>query len=70
VSTLRSAAVPPSSSLLSLIFWAPSLEPLAMSCSRAAGRGAGRSGGLGFLWEDEGGARLYLGMLADCRLKA
>jgi hypothetical protein len=25
---------------------------------------AGRSGGLGFLWEDEGGARLYLEILA------
>jgi hypothetical protein len=64
VSTLRSAAAPPSSSLLSLISWAPSLEPLATSCSGAAGRGAGRSGGLGFLWENEGGARLYLGILA------
>jgi hypothetical protein len=63
VSTLRSAAAPPSS-LLSLISWAPSLEPLATSCSGDAGREAGRSGGLGFLWEDEGGARLYLGILA------
>jgi hypothetical protein len=64
VSTLWSAAAPPSSSLLSLISWAPSLDPLATSCSGAAGRGAGRSGGLGFLREDEGGARLYLGILA------
>jgi hypothetical protein len=35
------------------------------------GRGAGSSGALGFLWEDEGGARLYLGILAALgRLKA
>jgi hypothetical protein len=47
VSTLRSAAVPPSSSLPSLISWAPSLDPLATSCSGAAGRGAGRSEGIG-----------------------
>jgi hypothetical protein len=63
VSTLRSAAAPPSSSLLSLISWAPSLDPFATSCLGAAGRGAGRSGGLGFLRKDEGGARLYLGIL-------
>jgi hypothetical protein len=73
VSTLRSAAAPPSSSLLSLISWVPSLDPLATSCSRAAGRGAGRSGGLGLLWEDEGGRGSIWGfwrLLADCRLKA
>jgi hypothetical protein len=73
VSTLRSAAAPPSS-LLSPISWAPSPDPLTTSCSGAAGRGAGRSGGLGFLREDEGGAQLYLGIfwqfLADCRLEA
>jgi hypothetical protein len=48
VSTPRTAAVPPSSSHPSLISWAPSLDPLTTSCSRAAGRGRGDLGGLGF----------------------
>jgi hypothetical protein len=61
VSTLRSAAAPPSFSLLSLISWAPSRDPLARVARGLRGRGAGKSGRLGFPWEDEGGARLYLG---------
>jgi hypothetical protein len=52
----------------------PSPDPLATSFSGAAERGAGISGGWGFLREDEGGARLYLGIfwqfLADRRLEA
>jgi hypothetical protein len=61
VSTPRMAAAPLSSSHPSPIFWAPSLDPLATSCSEAAGRGAGRLGLTGVLQKDEGGARLYLG---------
>jgi hypothetical protein len=61
VSTPRTAAAPPSSSHLSLISWAPSLDPLAASCSGAAGRGAGRFGRIGVLQEVEGGAWLCLG---------
>jgi hypothetical protein len=61
VFTSRMAAAPPSSSHPSLISWAPSLDPLATSCSGAAGRGAGRFGWIGVLQEDEGGVRLYLG---------
>jgi hypothetical protein len=52
-----------SSSHLSPIYWAPSLDPLAMSCLGVAGRGAGRSGRIRVLQEDEGGARFYLGIL-------
>jgi hypothetical protein len=44
VSTLRLAAASPSSSHPSLISWAPSLDPLATSCSGATGRGAERLG--------------------------
>jgi hypothetical protein len=47
VSTLRSVAAPPSSYLPSLISLAPSLDQLAKSCSGAAGRGVGRSVGIG-----------------------
>jgi hypothetical protein len=64
VSTPRTAAAPPSSSHLSLISWARSLDPLAMSCSGAAGRGAWRFGRIGVLQEDEGGARLCLEVVA------
>jgi hypothetical protein len=74
VSTPWTAAAPPSSSHLYLISWAPSLDPLATSCSGAVGRGAGRFGRIGVLQEDEGGARLCLGgfwrLLANCRLEA
>jgi hypothetical protein len=61
VSTPRMAAARPSSSRPSLISWAPSLDPLATSCSGAAGRGAGRLGWIGVLQKDEGRVRLYLG---------
>jgi hypothetical protein len=55
------AAAPPSSSHPSQISWAPFLDPLATSCSGAAGKGAGRFGWIGALQEGEGGVRLYLG---------
>jgi hypothetical protein len=45
----RTTAAPPSSSHPSPISWAPFLDPLAMSCSGAAGKGAGRFGWIGIL---------------------
>jgi hypothetical protein len=48
VSTLRTATASPSSSHPSLISWAPSLDPLATSCSGLRGEGQGDLDGLGF----------------------
>jgi hypothetical protein len=65
VSNPRLAAALPSSSHPSPISWAPSLDPLATSCSGAAGRGAGKFGRVRVLQEDEGGSLFCFGDLAS-----
>jgi hypothetical protein len=61
VSTLQMAAAPPSSSRPSPISWTPFPDPLATSCSGAAGKGVRGFGWIGVLYEGEGGVWLYLG---------
>jgi hypothetical protein len=65
VSTPRLAAALPSSSHPSPISWAPSLDPLATSCSGAAGRGVGKFGRVRVLQEDEGGSLFNFWNLAS-----
>jgi hypothetical protein len=72
VSTLRSAAAPPSSSLLSLISWAPSLDLLATSCSGLRGEGRGDLGDWDFFGRMKAERGFIWGfwrLLADCSLK-